>query len=283
MLKRRKVRLVGVRRRGLVVAVVSLSVGLGVVAPAWGKEPAGDFAVFKQCPRFTAGVELCLYSQALSGEVVIGKQAVPLVNPVTLQGGVIGAGSPTERFVGALNGETLSKTPQKVPGGLLGFSESRLTSVSAITELARPAGEIGINMNNIIDGEGVGLSIPVRIRLENPLLGHACFIGSSASPIMLNLTTGTTKPPPPNTPISGNAGVPAAKDEFEFLEITNNKLVDNTFSAPEATGCGSFFPLLISRLIDAKLGLPSTSGKNTIIQNNTLKVGTTVGTINSEK
>lgn len=26
-----------------------------------------------------------------------------------------------ETFVGALNGETLSKTPQKVPGGLLGL------------------------------------------------------------------------------------------------------------------------------------------------------------------
>lgn len=34
------------------------------------KEPTGDFAVFKQCPRFTKGVNLCLFSQT-SGEVTL--------------------------------------------------------------------------------------------------------------------------------------------------------------------------------------------------------------------
>src|SRR5580698_8594545 len=113
----------GVRRRKLLVVLaassVSLLAGLGTVSPAWANEPAGDFAVFKQCPRFAPGVELCLYSQMLSGELVIGKQTVPVVNPVTLQGGIaFNETTFAETFVGALDGETISRTPQSVPGGL---------------------------------------------------------------------------------------------------------------------------------------------------------------------
>lgn len=42
-----------------------------------GKEPTGDFARFKQCPRFTTGVNLCFYSNAYGGKVILNKQTVP--------------------------------------------------------------------------------------------------------------------------------------------------------------------------------------------------------------
>jgi len=43
---------------------------------------------------------------------------VPITNTFTLQGGAIeNEETGAEAFVGALNGETLSKTPQNVPGG----------------------------------------------------------------------------------------------------------------------------------------------------------------------
>ena len=43
-------------------------------------------------------------------------------NTITLQGGyTFNEETEAETFLGALNGETLSKTPQKVPGGLLGL------------------------------------------------------------------------------------------------------------------------------------------------------------------
>jgi hypothetical protein len=296
-----------------VVIVVAVVAPMVLAASAFAKEPTGDFAVFKQCPRFTTGVELCLYSETQSGSVTLGKQTVPInedkKHPIILQGGITGAGTTSEKFVGALNGETLSKTPQNVPGGLTGLIncteikgegllkplaelakaacklvfENSTTGVSATTELAKPASEIGISTSNLENKEGVALKLPVKVHLENTFLGSECYVGSSSSPVTFNLTTGTTSPPAPNKPISGKVGKIKAKDEFEFLEIVENSLVDNAFSAPEATGCGGIFSILIDPIIDSKIGLPSAAGKNTAIQNNLIKEGTTEGTIASEK
>jgi hypothetical protein len=46
----------------------------------------------------------------------------------------------------------------------------------------------------------------VKVRLENPFLGSECYVGSNSSPVVLNLTTGTTSPPAPNKPIKGTVG-----------------------------------------------------------------------------
>jgi len=248
-----------------------------------------------------------LDSQTNSGEVVLNKQTVPIKNKITLQGGIIrNEETEAETFVAALNGETLSKTPQPVPGGLLGLIkcneingeglleklargtceaifENKTTGVNAITELAKPASDIGINKNNLVNQEGVALSLPVKIRLENPLLGSACYIGSSANPVTWNLTTGTTAPPAPNKPITGKVGHIELEEEASFVEITNNSLVDNAYSAPQATGCGGIFAFLIDPLIDSKIGLPSRAGYNTTILNNTIKEASAEAVIASEK
>jgi hypothetical protein len=300
-------RLVRVRERTSVVVVAVLVASLTVLAmaaAAAAKEPTGDFAMFKQCPRFTSGVNLCVDSQTTSGEVSINGQAVPIEKTIMLQGGIdLNEETFSESFVGALNGETLSKTPQKVPGGFIKCSgikgggllgilgrivceavfDNKTTGVYAVTELARPASEIEINSFNLQSEKGVALSLPVKVHLESPLLGSACYIGSSADPIMLNLTSGTTSPAPPNTPISGKVGDVGAKDGFEIVELTDTTLVDNTFSAPAATGCGGTFAFLVDPLIDSSIGLPSPDGHNTVIQNNTLEEATTVGVIGSEK
>jgi hypothetical protein len=307
MIKRKLARLHMGRSAALLI-VAAVAVPLALAAPALAKEPTGDFAVFKQCPRFTTGVELCLYSETTGGAVTLNKQTVPInedkKHPITLQGGITNAGTNSEKFVGALNGETLSKTPQNVPGGLAGLIncteikgegllkplaeaakalckeifENKTTGVSAVTELAKPASEIGISTPNLENREGVALKLPVKIHLENPLLGSECYIGSSTTPVTLNLTTGTTSPPGPNTPISGKVGKIKAKDEFEFIEITENELV-----APEATGCGGIFSIFIDPLINSKIGLASAAGKNTAIQKNFIREGTSEGVINSEK
>jgi hypothetical protein len=302
MIKHYVEHLTNIRKQALVI-VIALMVPLGALAsPALATEPTGDFAVFKQCPRFTSGVNFCLNAQTKSGEVTLNKQNVPIKNTITLQGGIQrNEETEAETFVAALNGETLSKTPQPVPGGLAGLVrcyeisnffervacelvfENGVTGVNATTELARPASEIGINKNNLVNQKGVALSLPVKVHLENPFLGSACYVGSSASPLVWNLTTGTTSPPPPNKPISGKIGEIEFKDEFSFTEITNNTLVDNAYSAPGATGCGGIFSFLIDPLINAKIGLPSAAGKNTTILNSTLREATAEAVIASEK
>jgi hypothetical protein len=287
------------------IATAALS-ALAVAATAAAATPTGDFAVFGQCPRFTAGVEVCLYSETKSGEVTLNKQVVPVTIPIVLQGGIENYGTSSEKFVGALNGETLSKSAENVPGGLLDLIncteikgsglleilarasckavfENKTTGVRAVTELARPASEIGISTENLENQEGAALTLPVKVRLENPFLGSSCYVGSNTSPIILHLTTGTTSPPEPNKPISGKVGEILAKDEFNLLEIRNNTLVDNAFAAPEASGCDGIFSFLVDPIINSKLGLPSAAGHNTAIQNNLLKEATGEATIASEK
>jgi hypothetical protein len=297
-------------RRAICLIALALSLpltALAVASPAFAKEPTGIYAVFNQCPRFTPGVEFCLYGQTKSGEVKIKKQSVPIEKTVVLQGGyTINESTGAETFVGALNGETLSRTPQKVPGGLLGLVkcneitgegfleklargtceaifENKTTGVNATLELAKPASSIGINTNNLLNASGTALSLPVKVHLENPLLGGECYIGSSSSPVTLNLTTGTTSPNSPNKPITGKVGTLKQKEAFNFIEITENTLVNNEFSAPEASGCGGLFAFLIDPLINSKIGLPAPDGVNTAILNSTLREGTAEAVIASEK
>lgn len=290
-----------VRRRTLVVAMAltaSLAALGGVASPALAT-PKGEFAVFADCPLSNAELSACLVARTESGELTIGKQAVPIVNTQTLQGGFIEereTGAMT--FVGAADGNTLSKTPQKVPGGLLGVKcneikgegklekearklcegifENKLTGVNATTELAAPASSIGICEGCLLEELPSppfpgALSLPVKVHLENPLLGSACYIGSNSSPIVLNLVTGTTSPPAPNKPIKGKVGELTSRAEGAILVIKNNTLVDNSFAAPAATGCGGIFSFLIDPIINAKIGLPSAAGHNTAILNNTLE------------
>jgi hypothetical protein len=268
-------------------SLVASLVILSVASPALAT-PSGDFAVFAECPVTAANS--CLYAKTESGEFIVGKKTVPIEKAVILQGGL----KETETgvaFVAARNGNTLPPSPQNVPGGLTGLVnckeikgngileviergtcesifENKLTGVSATTELAAPASSIGVNLGNIFSGAGVGLSLPVKLHLENPLFGGSCYVGSNSAPIVVELTTGTTSPPPPNKPISGKLGTLESPEEG-ILKISNNSLVNNSFAAPEASGCGGIFSFLIDPIVDSSLGLPSAAGHNTAILNGT--------------
>ena len=83
----------------------------------------GAFTRFANCPYKNAEVRRCLVSVTTSGEVILGTKKTPIVNPVTLQGGVGPDNEEIEfsKMVAATNDITLSKTPQPVPGGLAGI------------------------------------------------------------------------------------------------------------------------------------------------------------------
>ena len=114
--------------------------------------------------------------------------------------------------------------------------------------------------------------MPVKVHLENPFLGKNCFVGSSTSPITWKLTTGETAPPAPNKPIKGTAGEVEFLEEGSILQLKNNELVDNAWSAPTASGCGGILSFLVNPIINAQLGT-TTAGHNTAILNNTINVG----------
>lgn len=281
-----------VRRSALaiVAAGASLIVMFALVSSAYAVEhhPKGEYASFADCPLSNPATELCIFAKTESGEFTIGTETVPIVNTVTLQGGIHNNGI-VQEFIGAEDGNTLSKTPQKVPGGLAGLVrcneisnffervacevtfENGLTGVNATTELAAPASSIQINLVNLGTGRGTALQLPVKVHLENPFLGSNCTVGSNSNPIIIPLTTGTTSPPLPNKPISGSPGEISVNEAGTIVTVKNNVLVNNSFAAPEATGCGGIFSFLINPIIDSRLSLPSAAGHNTAILRGTLK------------
>jgi hypothetical protein len=270
--------------RRLFVAGALLALML-VPAASASAELTGEFARFSKCPTSNPAVGICVYAESTGGNFTIGTKSVPLKNPVVLQGGLEGLEEEfpgSLPFVGASDGNTLSKTPQPVPGGLLGitapawwpsllrelFNETinnGFTGVTATVELAKPASAIKLSISNTVLGTGTALALPVKVKLSNPFFGNNCYIGSNSNPIQLNFTTGTTSPPPPNTPISGNPGEFSALEEGRILVLKNNKLVDNSFAAPGASGCGGIFSFLVDPFVNSILGTPSPAGTNTAI------------------
>jgi len=271
----------------LIVALTALA-----LASSASAKLTGEFVKFEQCPYKNLEVKKCLVSPTTGGEVVLGSKKVPIVNTAVLQGGY---GRPDEetgfsKFFGASNGITLSKAPQPVPGGLAGLVnckeisdfilkaacewtfENGLTGVNSTLELARPASEIQISENRLVEEEGVTLRMPVKFRLENPFLGSECYVGSSSSPVWWELTTGFTAPPAPNKPIRGFGGELTLFEEGSVLRLDNAVLVDNAWAAPGANGCGGLFSLILDPIINTASGLPSAAGKNTAILKNTINV-----------
>jgi hypothetical protein len=270
--------------RVLCAAVAALAM-MAVWAVPGASAHTGEFAKFNNCPSTNPSVFKCLYAVTTSGKILLGKKTVPIVNPVTLQGGTSEATEETgfiSNFFGATNGVTLSKNPQPVPGGLGGFVnckeitlswlrsscesifENGLTGLNATLELALPANQIKASEVNLLFAEGTALKLPVKVHLENPLLGSGCYIGSASSPITWNLTSGTTSPPAPNKPITGKVGTLEFRENFEILHATNSELVDNAWAAPGANGCGGFLvEYILDPIINSQVGLPSIAGKNT--------------------
>jgi len=253
----------------------------------------GEYAKFKTCPLSNPTVEICLYAESSSGEFTVGKKTVPLVNPVVLKGGAYGPESILGplTFVAPTDGLVISKTAQPVPGGLLGitaptwwpqilkdlFNETinnGFTGVTATVELAGSASSVKANFFNAITNTGTVFGLPAKVKLSNPFLGSNCYIGSNSNPVQLNLMTGTTAPPPPNKPITGSSGEGIQDPNGGFIGFKNNKLVDNSFSAPGASGCGGFlFSWAVDPLVDSILGTPSAAGNNTAILQGTTYLG----------
>jgi hypothetical protein len=141
------------------------------------------------------------------------------------------------------------------------FIDKGITGVTATTELV---GKAQLSADDTLLGVGTALELPVRVHLENTFMGSGCYIGSASKPVTVDFTTGTTSPPAPNKPITGAPGEVSFGSEG-VLRITKNSLVNNSFAAPKAEGCGGILSFLIDEAVDAELELPSSSGHNTAI------------------
>ncbi|HEV2857403.1 MAG TPA: hypothetical protein VGW80_03250 [Solirubrobacterales bacterium] len=261
---------------------------LAILIPAASANAAltGEYARFETCPTANSAVDGCVYAETNSGNFKMGAKSVPLKNQVVLKGGFDsddGSIFGNLTFVPPTDGVALSKTPQPVPGGLTGivapswwpsllkdlFNETinnGFTGVTATVELAGPPSAIKFSAINELTATGTALAMPVKVKLSNPFLGNNCYIGSSSNPIHLNLTTGTTSPPPPNSLISGSPGEFGVIEEGNIVVTKNNRLVDNSFAAPGANGCGGIlFSWAVDPFVNSIVGVPSPAGTNTAI------------------
>lgn len=233
-----------------------LAVGGAVVAGALGMSGTAmaAFPDFTGCPFSPGASGSCLDIQSPSGSMTIKGFYVPLPNAFEIRGGVDFLPDGSVSFVPARGTNGFFARSVNVPGGLLGIDlPIPGNQVSATAELAGTASSIRLDFSNL------GISLPIKLRLSNPLIGGNCHIGTNADPAYLNLITGTTSPPAPNRPISGAIGT--QEDYPTYTVLRGNLNVDNSFRVPRAYNCGIGLGLIDS-VVNAKLKLPSAAGNN---------------------
>ena len=259
------------RRIGMLLSVVGAALALvAVLAPAASaKETAKGYERFAGCLSQEEDSEafFCTRTTIDGGHFQMGSKDVPITQPMTL------TGSPDietgEILFNSKGG--LSKAKQKVPGGVVGLTGltfllellgSEALTLYAVTELVGTPKATGAGNN---------VELPIRVHLENSVLGKNCYVGSASNPIVLHMTVGTTSPPLPNKPITGVLPTEAASGLPEVTLLQNGTYVDNSFSAPGASGCVltlfGFIPISINGLVNAQSGLPAAAGTNETKQN----------------
>jgi hypothetical protein len=251
--------------RKLLVAVAALVALVALVPSAASAttSPAPGYGQFVGCPNpAQATTELCFHSVFTSGELQVGKIGIPIGNPITYSGGTTPGGNVVFNASGGM-----PPVPQSVPGGLVA-----LTGLTWLPTVLSPS-ELEVDADIELAGTPGApwpetFSLPIKIHLTNPVLGPNCYIGSNANPIVLDLITGTTSPPPPNKPITGTESEISFTPN-EVIDFENGTYVDNSFAAPGANGCvltlSEYIPISINGMINSQNGLPAAAGHNSAI------------------
>ncbi|MCD2468272.1 hypothetical protein MBT42_32560 [Streptomyces sp. MBT42] len=221
----------------------------------------------------------CVVSYSTSGSIKLGNTTVT-TGSTNLQIGVVQNADGTST-VAAPAGGALIAAPATVPGGLLGLmcpsdipfisdicrqlTDAKLNKITATMESVGTPSDFDQIAGVLTDKPIV--SIPVRIRLENPFLGSNCYIGTKANPIILR-PSNLTSPDFGVERFNGD-GSPNEEGDMSRLNILGSTQSDKTFAVPGASGCGLGWFGLIDAAVNLKTGLPSAAGKNSLTLNNT--------------
>ena len=247
------------------VAGAAFLVGAGTAqaaptAPTLNPDPIPDSFDFSDCPPLPEGSDpnfsRCVSVVVTSGTFQLGKFDQSIDEPIKMT--FANAYDPKTFKYTAIFGKLRAK-PMLVQPGL--FGDPLLSAVYAQPEYA-----------GVFDqptSADFHIKLGLKIRLVNPFLGSNCRVGSDSNPITLELTTGTTSPPAPNTPITGEPAKVARTDPPPT--VRSAKHVDNAFAVPGAKGC-VFGGGIADWLVNQVGGFPSAGGKNTVIENEYLVI-----------
>lgn len=245
----------------------------------------GDWAPFTRCPvdnpamLQTDGVTetpYCVASSSPSATLTIG--SLPVTTSTSdLQFGLVSTSAgftviPPQR--GAVQ-----SAPVVEPGGLSGLicpgskgplaelckvlpRDRRLNTVVATLESAGNPSNFSL-LAGLSSGIPI-VTLPVKIHLQNALLGRNCYIGTDANPIVLN-PENATNPDVSAQSFDGN-GTPDTSGVMALIYSTGGTQQDTSFSVPAATGCGTHGRF--DALINTNGGLPSAAGSNSLVLTN---------------
>ncbi|MFE2049668.1 hypothetical protein [Streptomyces sp. NPDC059459] len=260
---------------------------MGTATAAAAAVPNGEWAPFTRCPVDApamlaadglARTPQCVVSTSPSGSIKLGKTTVT-TGKTNLQIGVVQNSDGTSTVVAPAGGALVADSAT-VPGGLLGLmcpsnipaitaiceqlSNSTLNKITATVESVGAPYDFDQTAGILTDQPIVAL--PVRIHLENPFLGSKCYIGSAAKPIVL-------RPENRQFPEFGMSffrgdGTVAEDGEMSRINLTGATQNDSSFAVPGASGCGLGLFGLIDAAVNAKTGLPSAAGNNSLTLNN---------------
>ena len=253
------------RSRKLTLALVGVLVALASVAGGGVAQAA--FPDFSGCTATDESESRCVHISQRTANFNIKGFNIPLREDLTIRGMItVNPSTGAVTFVPPAGTNGFFARAVRVPGGVFGIEWLPGNTVLAITELAGPASAIRFDLSNL------SMRLPIKVRLVNILLGMDCRIGTNSNPVNLNLTRGTTSPPPPNTPITGTEGTASLLPNGKGLAITGNVHVDNAFAVPGATECGLGLGL-INSLVNSRLRLPSAAGNNSMSIVNDVAIG----------
>lgn len=275
-------------RAGLAVTAIAVALPLSTTPASAASASAslnGDWAPFSRCPVDAPAmlaadgqdlVASCVSSYSPGGSIKLGNtEATTGFND--MQFGVVQDTTAGTFTVVPPAGGALVGAPTEIPGGLLGLmcddtpvisvicnqiTNASLNKITATVESAGTPTEFNL-MAGLTTGVPI-VKLPIRIHLENPLLGSHCYIGSASDPVVLR-PQNTTAPAVAVQRFDGNG---TRNDEGDMLRfaLTENQQGDSAFAVPKATGCGLLGSL--SWAVNLKTGLPSGAGNNSLVLNN---------------
>jgi hypothetical protein len=256
----------------------------------WGGEPPvalnGDWAPANRCPvdnptmlaaDGVKAVTACVAEESPSGSVTFGSLAVATKASNHQFGLVFNQEALNETEASTLvapTGGVLVDEPVQLPGGLRELlcpsSDRAVWSIcrhshdrgredghtDTVTWTMESAGApYGFRLlAGLVSGVPF-ISVPVKVHLQNEMLGDHCYIGSDAEPIVLqpmNLTA-----PTGNDVFFDTNGTPNPSGLMEDLQLFVLQGA-RSFAVPAVSGCG--IRGSYDRAIDGKVGLPSPAG-----------------------
>jgi len=271
------------RAPAALAAAVALVAVAATPAAAGTGQPSGPYTGMGACPTSSAAMQNpdnaivgCVVATIGGGGFTVGSTKVNFSSPMTVKFGVYwSATGPTVTFpdgttaalfstAAPTDGKELTASPLDVPiPGLANF----WPGVTSAIVLIEPAGPVTA-FAPLSAGENYPLfKLPIKLHLLNAFLGLNCYVGSNSSPIVLSPTAGTTSPPLPNKPITGDPGtitIDADPNGFgaSVIGFGGATMVDNALPVPGAHGCGLFDSA--DWIVNSLFGVPSAAGHNTI-------------------